>query len=247
LFSSISRLGTRDRCSPESYSREYVPHLLALSVNSPFWQGEVTDMQSSRVLIFSRSIHRAGLPEVLGSWDAYTNYVDYLERSGTIHKLAEIWWDVRPHPELSTVELRACDTQTDPWRSEALVALTSALCESVSREYDSGERRSLVPSREIEENKWSAQRFGLRGAFLDHESHESTPTLDVLHGWLEDLEEGTERDLSGAARILSEPTESERQLEVYRETGSTAEVARDVAARTRASTDAWAAASPSPS
>jgi len=78
--------------------REYVPHMLALSVNSPFWQGELTDMQSSRVLIFSRSIHRAGVPDPLGSWDEYTDYVDYAYRSGSIHKLGEIWWDVRPAP-----------------------------------------------------------------------------------------------------------------------------------------------------
>jgi glutamate---cysteine ligase / carboxylate-amine ligase len=215
--------------------REYVPHMLALSVNSPFWQGEITDMQSSRVLIFSRSIHRAGVPDPLSSWDKYAEYVDYVERSGVIQKLGEIWWDVRPAPQLNTIELRACDAQTSPWRTEALVALTGALCDSLKKEYESGEKKPIRPTREIEENKWSAQRYGLEGEFVDHESHESAPTRKVLIRWLEVLEARTGQNLSVVGRILNEPTEADLQLEVWRETGSTAEVARDVAKRTSAS------------
>ena len=215
--------------------REYVPHMLALSVNSPFWQGELTDMQSSRVLIFSRSIHRAGVPDPLGSWDEYTDYVDYAYRSGSIHKLGEIWWDVRPAPQIGTVELRACDAQTDPWRTGALTTLTAALCQTLVEEYESDEWRPVRPTREIEENKWNAQRFGVTGNFVDHNSHESTPTRKVLSHWLEDLESRTKRDLSAVARILDEPTGADHQLEVYRETNSTYQVARDIAERTKSS------------
>jgi glutamate---cysteine ligase / carboxylate-amine ligase len=215
--------------------REYVPHLLALSVNSPFWQGEHTDMQSSRVLIFSRSIHRAGIPEILPSWDAYAGYVDFAQRSGAIDKLAEIWWDVRPHPDISTVEMRASDAQTEPWRSEALISLTAALCDAIAAEYDAGERREIRPSREIEENKWSAQRYGLEGSFSDHDTHEAVKTRAVVDNLLETLSGGASRDLSGVERILSEPTGADRQLEVLRETGSLVEVAKDVAERTRTS------------
>jgi len=215
--------------------REYVPHMLALSINSPFWQGETTDMQSSRVLVFSRSIHRAGLPDPLGSWNDYLDYVDYVWRSSAIHKLGEIWWDVRPAPLIGTVEMRAFDAQTEPWRSKALVTLSAVLCGLLSEEYESGERRTIVPSREIEENKWSAQRYGLDGSFVDHNSHESIKTRKVLEGWLEHLELRTKRDLSGIGRILDEPTGADRQLEVWRETGSAADVARDIAERTWAS------------
>jgi glutamate---cysteine ligase / carboxylate-amine ligase len=214
--------------------REYVPHMLALSVNSPFWQGEITDMQSSRILVFSRSIHRAGLPEPLSSWNDYADYVDYVGRSGAIHKLGEIWWDVRPAPKVGTVEMRACDAQTEPWRSLALTALTAALCDVLSEEYESGERRPILPGREIEENKWSAQRYGMSGDFVDHGSHESVPTREILTGWLERLESRTKRDLSVVGRLLDEPTGADRQLEVWRETHSTWEVTRDVAERTRA-------------
>jgi glutamate---cysteine ligase / carboxylate-amine ligase len=217
--------------------REYVPHTLALSVNSPFWQGEITDQQSSRILIFSRSIHRAGLPDPLGSWDEYADYVDFAQRSGAIKKLGEIWWDVRPAPQIGTVELRACDAQTEPWRTEALLTLTAALCDSLKVEYESGELRPIRPNREIEENKWSAQRYGMEGEFVDHDSHESVATRKVLTGWLEHLESRTKRDLSAVARLLDTPTGADRQLEVYRETSSTYEVARDIAERTRSSVE----------
>ncbi len=213
--------------------REYVPHMLALSVNSPFWQGEITDMQSSRILIFSRSIHRAGMPDPLTSWDEYAGYVDYAARSGAIHKLGEIWWDVRPAPQIGTVELRACDAQTEPWRTGALLTLTAALCDSLKEEYESGEKKPIRPSREIEENKWSAQRYGMKGDFVDHDSHESVPAREVLEAWLEQLESRTKWDLSQVTRILDEPTGADRQLEVWRETNSTGEVARDIAERTR--------------
>jgi len=215
--------------------REYVPHMLALSVNSPFWQGEITDMQSSRVLIFSRSIHRAGMPEPLGSWDAYAKYVDFAQRSGAIDSLSEIWWDVRPHPGLGTIEIRAFDAQTAPRRNEALITLSAALCDLLSDEYESGERRKIRPSREIEENKWSAQRYGLKGEFADHDTHGTVETREAIEGLLVLLESRTKRDLSGAWRILDEPTEADRQLEVWRETGSKLEVASDIAARTQES------------
>jgi carboxylate-amine ligase len=214
--------------------REYVPHFLALSANSPFWQGENTDMHSARTLIFSRSIHRAGLPEPLGTWDAYANYVDFAQRSGVIDKLAEIWWDIRPHSELGTIEVRAFDAQTNPSRTEALITLTAAVCDLLSLEYDSGDLRKVRPSREIEENKWSAQRYGMCGEFVDHDTHETVETRRALERLVESLDGSTSRDLSALHRLFEEPTESVRQLEVWRETRSVLEVARDVSQRTRA-------------
>ena len=213
--------------------REFVPHLLAVSVNSPFWQGESTDMHSSRTLIFARSIHRAGLPEPLGTWENYAKYVDFAHRSGAIDSLSEIWWDVRPHPGLGTIEVRAFDAQTDPRRNEALTTLAAALCDRLCREYESDDLRPIRPSREIEENKWSAQRYGMNGSLTDHKTHEIVETRRAVHDLLEGLHEGSERDFAPLALLLDEPTESERQLEVWRETNSVVEVARDVAERTR--------------
>ena len=216
--------------------REYVPHMLAVSVNSPFWQGEYTDMHSARVLMFSRAYHRAGLPGPLNSWAEYTGYVDYLKRSGIIDALGEIWWDVRLHPGLDTVEIRAFDAQTSLRRNEAALAFAAALCDGLAAEHESGETRPILPNREIEENKWSAQRYGLDGVFIDHATHEAVPTREAIRNLVARLSKTTGRDLSVLQGVIEEPTESERQLEVWRETGSTREVVRDLARRTRAST-----------
>jgi carboxylate-amine ligase len=212
--------------------REYVPHMLALSVNSPFWQGEYTDMHSARTLMFSRAYHRAGLPGPLSSWDEYVYYVDTLARASLIDALGEIWWDVRLHPGLSTVEIRAFDAQASLDRTGALVSLAAALCDMLVLEYESGELMPILTNREIEENKWSAQRYGAEGVFIDHGTQKATETRAAIETLVARLSETTSRDLSGLERTLGEPTESIRQLEVWRETGSTREVARDLAKRT---------------
>jgi glutamate---cysteine ligase / carboxylate-amine ligase len=209
-----------------------VPHMLALSVNSPFWQGEYTDMHSARVLMFSRAYHRAGLPGPLDSWHEYVEYVDTLKRTGLIDTLGEIWWDVRLHPGLSTVEIRAFDAQTSPVRTEALVTLAAALCDMLAAEYESGDLTPVFPNRDIEENKWSAQRYGLGGIFIDHETKQAVETPRAIEALIAQLSATTTRDLSGLMRILDDPTESVRQLEVWNETNSTVEVARDLVQRT---------------
>jgi carboxylate-amine ligase len=209
--------------------------MLALSVNSPFWQGDYTDMQSARVNFFSRTFHRAGMPEPLGSWDAYKSYMDLLVRSTSIDRLGEIWWDVRPHPGLSTVEIRAFDSQTETQRNEPLVAFSAALCDLICAEYDAVERAPIVPSREIEENKWSAQRHGQRGEFVDHATRSAIPTREAIENLISRLQVSTSRDLSGVGALLDEPTGADRQLEVWRETGSLQEVVRDLADRLRES------------
>jgi carboxylate-amine ligase len=212
--------------------REYVPHMLALSVNSPFWQGEYTDMHSARILMFSRAYHRAGLPGPLNSWNEYATYIDTLQRTGLIDTLGEIWWDVRLHPGLSTLEIRAFDAQTSTARTGALVTLAAALCDMLVAEYESGDQSPIQTNRDIEENKWSAQRYGLEGAFIDHETREAVETTKAIETLIASLSVSTNRDLSGLTKMLEEPTESTRQLEVWQDTGSTVEVARDVVERT---------------
>jgi len=101
-------------------------------------------------------------------------------------------------------------------------------------EYDSGGPMPIIPNREIEENKWSAQRYGLESIFIDHDTHEAVDTLAAIETLVARLSETTYRDLSGLERVLGGPTQSVRQLEVWRETGSTLEVAKDLAMRTSA-------------
>ncbi|HET9963825.1 MAG TPA: hypothetical protein VFQ10_00400, partial [Rubrobacter sp.] len=116
-------------------------------------------------------------------------------------------------------------------RNEALVALAAALCDVLALEYDSGGQMPIIPNREIEENKWSAQRYGLEGIFIDHQTHEAVETRTAVETLVGRLSRATYRDLSGIERALGGPTESVRQLEVWRETGSTLEIAKDLARR----------------
>ena len=129
--------------------------------------------------------------------------------------------------------MRAFDAQTDGRRNEALTTLAAALCDKLGREYDTNDLRPIRPNREIEENKWSAQRYGMNGTFTDHRSHANVETRRAVHDLIDDLHENPERDLAPLALLLDEPTESERQLEVWHATNSVLEVARDVAERTR--------------
>ncbi len=115
------------------------------------------------------------------------------------------------------------------------MTLTAAVCDLLSWEYDSGEVRPIRPGREIEENKWSAQRYGLGGVFVDHDTHETLETRRAVEDLFESLDGATDRDLSSLRRLLQGPTESVRQLEVWRETNSVQEVARDLTERTRTS------------
>jgi carboxylate-amine ligase len=107
----------------------------------------------------------------------------------------------------------------------------------LASEHESGKTAPILPNREIEENKWSAQRYGLAGAFIDHATHEAVETRSAIRSLAARLSQTTDRDLSGLRSIVEDPTESVRQLEVWRETGSTLEVARDLAHRTRTSVD----------
>ena len=144
--------------------------------------------------------------------------MDTLKRTGLIDTLGEIWWDVRLHPGLSTVEIRAFDAQTSPARTEALVTLAAALCDMLAAEYESGDLTPVFPNRDIEENKWSAQRYGLGGIFIDHETKQAVETPRAIEALIAQLSATTTRDLSGLMRILDDPTESVRQLEVWKET-----------------------------
>jgi carboxylate-amine ligase len=133
------------------------------------------------------------------------------------------------------VEIRAFDAQTDLARNEALVAFAAALCDMLAAEHESGKHGDILPNREIEENKWSAQRYGLEGVFIDHTTREAIETRRAIRDLVARLSGITDRDLSGLRRVVEDATESVRQLEVWRETGSTLEVARDLVQRTRAS------------
>jgi len=161
--------------------REDLPLLLALSANSPFWQGEITGLQSSRVKIFD-AFPRSGMPPRMeGGWDEYESLLARGAKTGHIPDHTYLWWDVRPHPDFGTIEIRICDAQTRLRDTTGLAALVQALVAYHGDRFDSGAPLPAdVPMILIEENRWSAARYGLDGDMIDFATDTTVPTRQLV-------------------------------------------------------------------
>ena len=204
--------------------RYFLPHILALSTSSPFWLGRETGLMSTRSEIFKR-FPRTGIPSHFESYTAFQEYVDLLIKTGCIDNAKKIWWDVRAHPFFDTVEVRVCDMTTRIDDTVAITALIQALMGKLYLLY----RRNLAfrtYSRAlIEENKWRAVRWGLDGKLIDFGKREEFPVKDLVLELLEFVAEaadifGTHGYLDRIRGIVQEGTSANRQLAVFRETGS---------------------------
>src|SRR5215216_4403719 len=147
--------------------RPILPELLAVSANSPFLDGCDSGLHSARSQIFTKSFPRCGIPEALGSWHAYAEYVDFLVRTNSIVEHTQIWWSVRPHHSFGTVEVRICDAQSRAEESTALAGLLVACVAQAALDYDDGVVHDPPPDRFVEENLWRAIRYGLDGRMID--------------------------------------------------------------------------------
>src|SRR3954452_21378072 len=147
--------------------RMQMPALLAVSANSPFLDGGNSGLHSARTQIFTRSFPRCGIPDTYGSFNACADYVDFLERAGSIVEATQIWWSVRPHHSFGTVEMRICDAQTSGDESIALAGLLIAAIAQAAIDEDEGVPYTAHPRRMVEENFWRAIRHGLDGKMID--------------------------------------------------------------------------------
>jgi glutamate---cysteine ligase / carboxylate-amine ligase len=166
--------------------RPVLPELLAISANSPFIDGQDSGLHSARSQIFTKSFPRCGIPEVLGSWNAYADYVEFLVHTGSIVEHTQIWWSVRPHHSFGTVEMRVCDAQSSAEESTALAGLLAACVAQAALDYDEGVEHDPPADRFIEENLWRALRHGLDGRMIDLERGEEFPAAalpDRLLAW----------------------------------------------------------------
>jgi carboxylate-amine ligase len=199
---------------------ERTPLLLALSANSPFWQGFDTGFESARVKIFE-TFPRAGLPPAFPGYEAFENYVDLMVASGAMEDYTYCWWDVRPHPAIGTIELRVLDSQTSLKYTTSLTALTQCLVAQVLEEvgpHEPYDRHLAV------ENKWRAAMHGMDAAFYDADEGITVPARDLARGMVERLKPhaqdlGCENELEGVLEIVESGTGSQRQREVYDESG----------------------------
>jgi carboxylate-amine ligase len=158
--------------------RVHLPLLLALSANSPFWQGRDTGLASSRTPVF-QAFPRVGIPRAFESYDDYVEAVDLLIRCGAVPEPTFLWWDVRPQPRFGTVELRVMDAQTSIWQTAALVALVQSLCRMEAEgRYASTE--AVAAYEALVENRFLAARDGIEARLIEVELDRRVPAVDLL-------------------------------------------------------------------
>jgi carboxylate-amine ligase len=216
--------------------RVHLPVLLALSANSPFWRGDATGLASTRTPIF-RAFPRVGVPPSYRDWADYEREIEFMMSSGVMEDYTYLWYDVRPHPNLGTVELRVCDAQTRVEHTLALAALIQAMVKELAEHYEAGQSLGEYPWQMLDENRWLAARHGLDGELVDLPSNERVATkalarrlLDRLHGHAQDL--GSAAELEGINDLLSRGNGAARQVVVYEANHDLREVMAEIVAAT---------------
>lgn len=217
-------------------ARTFLPELLALSVNSPFWQARPTGLVSTRTKIFE-AFPRSGLPPAFSSWEEFELLVERAVRTNSFPDYTYIWWDLRPHPRLGTIELRICDAQTRLESVGALVALAQSLVASLAEAFEAGKSPPLQPVTLVDENKWRAARDGLDAQLIDLEHDTERPAREAVLALAERCEPaarrlGCARELEAVETVLARGTGADEQLRVYDETESLLAVAQWVAEET---------------
>jgi carboxylate-amine ligase len=203
-------------------ARYFLPHILALSVNSPFWKGFNTGLKSYRCKVFDK-FPRTNIPDYFQSYGEYENFVNLLIKTKSIDNAKKIWWDIRPHPHFPTLEFRICDM---PMRLEETIAI-AALCQAViAKLYQLHERNLSFRQYNralIMENKWRAARYGLDGKLIDFGKQEEIPFRQLIAEILEFVSDvveelGSQGEIAYIGRILEEGNGADRQLRVFQET-----------------------------
>jgi carboxylate-amine ligase len=203
-------------------ARYFLPHLYALSVNSPFWLGQNTGLKAYRQMIFER-FPRTGIPDAFESLSEYEDYLKLLVSTNCIDNAKKIWWDVRLHPFFDTIEFRICDAQSRVDDTIALAALMQAIVFKLQKLRRDNVTFRSYPRRLIDENRWRASRYGLDGKLIDFGRRCEVDERDLLHEMLEfigpEIEElGNQAEIAHIERIMSKGTGADRQLTVWERT-----------------------------
>jgi carboxylate-amine ligase len=220
--------------------RTWLPELLALSANSPFWLGRDTGLASTRTKIFE-TFPRSGLPPAFASFEEFELLVERGIKTGSFPDYTYIWWDLRPHPKLGTLEVRIPDAQTRLETVSGLVALVQSLVATLADGFERGEKTQIQPVTLVSENKWRAARDGLNGQLIDLERDEERPARAAVLALVERAEEAAHRlgcreELTEVERLVERGTGADEQRSVYEETGSLLAVAHWLAEQTSTDT-----------
>jgi carboxylate-amine ligase len=216
----------------------HLAQLLALSASSPFWRGEATGLASTRQLVFA-AFPRSGPPPRFRDYADYAEVVGQLERTGCIKDYTHIWWDIRLHPRLGTVEIRICDAVTNVEDAVALAAYCQSLVKLFSERYDAGQQIPSYHRILTSENKWLAARYGLEAPVMDLATgrRNRVPVAQLVRRTLRDLEPharelGCERELEGVREIVARGNGADRQLRIFNANRDIVEVVQEIAAAT---------------
>jgi carboxylate-amine ligase len=201
----------------------YLPHFLAITASSPFWCGYDTGLASSRSVTFG-ALPTAGPPHRLTDWKQFEDYMSTLLRAGTIRSIKEVWWDIRPHPDFGTVEIRMSDGVPTLREVGMVAALSQCLVQLFDSQLDRGYTLPCPSSWVVRDNKWRATRYGLDAIVITDEAGATKPLRDELYELLAELEPvacrlGCQDELSVASEVLEHGASYERQRAVYAQTG----------------------------
>jgi carboxylate-amine ligase len=212
----------------------HLSSLLALSANSPFWRGEPTGLSSSRQMVFA-AFPRSGPPPRFRDYADYAAVVGQLEKTGCIADYTHIWWDIRLHPRLGTVEIRICDAVTRLEHAVALTAFCQALVKHYCERHDRGEEIPSYHRILTTENKWLAARYGLEAPVMDLATgrRNRVPVAQLIRRTLRDIEPharelGADAELEGIREILANGNGADRQRRVFNANRDIVEVVREI-------------------
>ena len=218
--------------------------LLALSASSPFWRGEPTGLASSRQMVFA-AFPRSGPPPRFKNYDDYAQVVGQLEKTGCIADYTHIWWDIRLHPRLGTIEIRICDAVTRVEDAVAITAYCQALVKLLCEKFERGEEIPSYHRILTTENKWLSARYGLEAPIMDLATgrRNRIPVALAVRRTLREVEPharelGSERELEGVKEILARGNGSDRQLRIFNANRDIVEVVREIADATEVAASA---------
>ncbi len=218
----------------------YLPMLLALSVSSPFHNGNDTGLASVRTKIFE-SLPTTGLPPRLEDWTEFEHFMEAMISAGTISTIREVWWDIRPHPNFGTIELRMCDAMPTLTEICALAALSQCLVQYLDDLIDAGQQLPRNQIWMLRDNKWRAARFGLNADLVVNSAGTIRPIVEIIEDTLEQLQPTAralrcESELADVHRILAARPSADRQRSIFQETGDLTDVVAALRAEFRTDT-----------
>lgn len=203
-------------------ARYFLPHVFALSTNSPFWEGRQTGYKSFRTKVFEK-FPRTGIPDFFGSIEDYDNYVKLLIKTNCIDNAKKIWWDLRVHPFFNTVEFRICDIPLTVHETIAITALFQAICAKLYKLRNQNLNFIIYPRALVNENKWRASRYGIEGNLIDFGKEMEVNSRVLIYELLDFVDDvvpqlGSRHAINYVHKILENGTGADRQLKVYEET-----------------------------